>query len=91
MVRYGLSIAPWQIHLCAVRSENAGVRAFADKLCNELQSRGIKVIYDDRAVAVPGFCLLMLISSVFLSELLSVREIESRGLWKWLQEKKLMR
>ena len=25
--------------------------------------------------SVPGFCLLMLISSVFLSELLSVREI----------------
>jgi len=46
-----LSVAPWQVHLCAVRSDDAEVRAYADKLYEELQSRGVEVIYDDRKVS----------------------------------------
>ena len=45
------AVAPWQIHLCAVRSDNAEVREYADRLYGELQSRGIEVIYDDRNVS----------------------------------------
>lgn len=45
-----MSIAPWQIHLCAVRSDDPSVRDYADKLYEELSSRGAEVIYDDRSV-----------------------------------------
>lgn len=46
-----LSVAPWQVHLCAVRSDNAEVRSYADRLYGELQRKGIEVIYDDREVS----------------------------------------
>jgi len=46
-----ISVAPWQVHLCAVRADNAEVKDFADRLYGELQSRGIEVIYDDRNVS----------------------------------------
>lgn len=46
-----MAIAPWQVHLCAVRPDNTGVKKYADRLYEELQSRGIEVIYDDRAVS----------------------------------------
>ena len=45
-----MSIAPWQIHLCAVRSDDAQVKAFADQLYEELLKKGVEVIYDDRTV-----------------------------------------
>lgn len=43
-------IAPWQVHLCAVRVDDEEVRAYADKLYEDLQNAGIEVIYDDRSV-----------------------------------------
>lgn len=46
-----LSIAPWQLHLCAVRSDNAEVKAFADELYELLQRKGLEVLYDDRMVS----------------------------------------
>lgn len=46
-----LSVAPWQVHLCAVRSDNPDVKAAADKLYEELQRQGVEVIYDDRQVS----------------------------------------
>ena len=46
-----LTISPWQVHLCAVRSDNAEVKDYADKLYEELQNKGIEVIYDDRKVS----------------------------------------
>lgn len=45
-----MAIAPWQVHLCAVRSDDENVRAAADKLYNDLQAAGVEVIYDDRNV-----------------------------------------
>lgn len=45
-----LAVAPWQVHLCAVRADNVEVQAYADKLYEELQSKGVEVIYDDRRV-----------------------------------------
>ena len=46
-----LAVAPWQVHLCAVRADDAEVQAYADKLYEELQSKGVEVIYDDRRVS----------------------------------------
>lgn len=46
-----LSVAPWQVHLCAVRSDDVQVKACADQIYETLQSRGIEVIYDDRKVS----------------------------------------
>lgn len=46
-----MSIAPWQVHLCAVRADNPEVKAYADKLYEELSAKGVEVIYDDRNVS----------------------------------------
>lgn len=45
-----MAIAPWQVHLCAVRPDDERVRAAADKLYADLQAAGVEVIYDDRNV-----------------------------------------
>lgn len=46
-----LSIAPWQVHLCAVRADNEDVRAYADSLYAQLEDAHVEVIYDDRSVS----------------------------------------
>ena len=45
-----MAIAPWQVHLCAVRVDDQRVRDAADKLYADLQAAGVEVIYDDRDV-----------------------------------------
>ena len=45
-----ISIAPWQVHLCCLRSDDENTKAFADNLYEEMQRDGIEVIYDDRNV-----------------------------------------
>ncbi len=45
------AIAPYQVHLCAVRSDNIEVKELADKLYEGLQSKGVEVVYDDRSVS----------------------------------------
>lgn len=45
------SIAPYQVHLCAVRADNSEVKEAADKLYEQLTEKGIEVIYDDRCVS----------------------------------------
>lgn len=45
-----MSIAPWQVHLCAIRTDNAVVKEYADRLYTQLVANGIEVIYDDRPV-----------------------------------------
>lgn len=46
-----ISVAPWQLHLCAVRADDKDIKAYADGLYEKLQSNGIEVIYDDRNVS----------------------------------------
>ncbi len=46
-----LAVAPWQVHICAVRADDVKVKAYADNLYEELQSKGVEVIYDDRRVS----------------------------------------
>lgn len=48
-----MSVAPWQVHLCAVRVDTPEVRALADRLYEEFTEKGIEVLYDDRPVS-PG-------------------------------------
>lgn len=46
-----LSIAPWQVHLCAVRADNEEVRTYANTLYEQLTDAHVEVIYDDRNVS----------------------------------------
>ena len=43
-----MSIAPYQVELCALDPQKPGVREAADKLYDELVASGVEVIYDDR-------------------------------------------
>ncbi len=43
-----LTIAPYEVHLCALNYHQDDVRCAADKIYNELLAAGIEVIYDDR-------------------------------------------
>lgn len=46
-----ITIAPWQVHLCCMRSDNPEVHAMADALYDALQRAGVEVLYDDRNVS----------------------------------------
>lgn len=46
-----IAIAPWQVHICAVRSDDSEVKAYADNLYTALTEKGIEVVYDDRNVS----------------------------------------
>ena len=48
-----MPIAPWQVHLCCVRSDEPAIKEVADNLYSQMQNAGIEVIYDDRPVR-PG-------------------------------------
>lgn len=87
-----MAIAPWQVHLCAVRADNPEVKSLGEKLYQVLQDKGIEVIYDDRSVSVGvmfsdadllGVPLRMVISPRNLKE--NCCEIASRD--KSFQEK----
>ncbi|WP_417170514.1 proline--tRNA ligase [Victivallis sp.] len=43
-----MSIAPWQVELCAINPEKEGVGEACERLYAELQVAGIEVLYDDR-------------------------------------------
>ena len=45
-----MSIAPWQVEICCLQSEDEEVKATADKLYADLNAVGVEVLYDDRAV-----------------------------------------
>ena len=45
------SIAPWQVHLCCLRADDADTHAYADSLYKQLEDAGIEVLYDDRNVS----------------------------------------
>ena len=46
-----MSIAPWQVHICAIRPDNEEVAKAANGLYDTLQEMGIEVIFDDRKVS----------------------------------------
>jgi prolyl-tRNA synthetase len=43
-----ISIAPFQVHICALNLNEPGVRETAERLYSSLTGKGIEVLYDDR-------------------------------------------
>ncbi|MBR1999689.1 MAG: proline--tRNA ligase, partial [Lentisphaeria bacterium] len=43
-----MSIAPWQVHVCALTPNKDGVGEACEKLVAELEVRGVEVLFDDR-------------------------------------------
>lgn len=48
-----MSIAPWQVEVCNLRSDDENVTKTAEKLCADLEKLGVEVLYDDRDIR-PG-------------------------------------
>lgn len=46
-----MSIAPWQVHICAIRSDNEEVQKASNQLYENLLAKNIEVIFDDRKVS----------------------------------------
>ena len=46
--KWPISIAPWQVHICAMKLKSPGVREAAEELYDALTRLGIEVLYDDR-------------------------------------------
>lgn len=49
-----ISIAPWEIEICALRADQAHVKEEANKLYKSLMNEGYEVMFDDRTVSA-GF------------------------------------
>ena len=49
-----MAIAPWHVHICALKANDHQVAELANTLYQDLKEVGIEVIFDDRAVS-PGF------------------------------------
>ena len=43
-----ISIAPWEVHLCCIRPDDAETKRVADELYDSLKKAKVDVIYDDR-------------------------------------------
>lgn len=43
-----ISVAPWQIHICALRYDDSEVKRVCDEVYNNLLARGYEVLLDDR-------------------------------------------
>ena len=43
-----ISIAPWEVHLCCIRPDDAEAKRVADELYEALKKQRVEVIYDDR-------------------------------------------
>ena len=43
-----MSIAPWQVQVCAIDPQKAGVGEAAEKLVDQLEKMNLEVLYDDR-------------------------------------------
>ena len=45
-----ISVAPWKVHICCMRVDDADCKATTDAIYEKLESMGIDVLYDDRDV-----------------------------------------
>ena len=45
-----ITIAPWEIEICCLQSEDGEVKGVADRLYENLTARGREVLYDDRDI-----------------------------------------
>ena len=46
-----ISIAPWHVQICSLRSDNEEVAATSKRIYDELTKRGVEVLWDDRSVS----------------------------------------
>lgn len=46
--KWPMSVAPWQVHLNALKLNTPGVKEAAEKLYADLTAKGIEVLFDDR-------------------------------------------
>ena len=46
-----ITIAPWQVEICALRIDSEDVKNAAEKLYAELEAAGVEVLFDDRPVS----------------------------------------
>ena len=46
-----ITIAPWQVEVCALKVGDENVRRVADKVYDDLMKVGVEVIYDDRNIS----------------------------------------
>jgi prolyl-tRNA synthetase len=47
-ILWPVSLAPYQVYLCALGMDRADVAAASEKLCDDLQAKGVEVLFDDR-------------------------------------------
>jgi prolyl-tRNA synthetase len=47
-ITWPMAVAPYQVHLTALFMDNPKVSEAADRLCQEMEARGIEVLFDDR-------------------------------------------
>jgi len=47
-LRWPRAVAPFEVHVCALNLDRAGVRPAADRLVRALEGGGLTVLYDDR-------------------------------------------
>ncbi|MDE6364926.1 MAG: proline--tRNA ligase, partial [Lachnospiraceae bacterium] len=45
---FPITIAPWEVHLCCIRPDDAETKSVADHLYEELMKQKVEVLYDDR-------------------------------------------
>ncbi len=50
-ITWPISVAPYHVHLIPMRYQDEEVRALVDKLCEELDTRGIEYLLEDRSVS----------------------------------------
>ncbi|MDR0404844.1 MAG: hypothetical protein LBH37_03545 [Oscillospiraceae bacterium] len=43
-----ISVAPWEVHICALRIDNKDVKEVSEKIYNTLKSDHLDVVFDDR-------------------------------------------
>jgi prolyl-tRNA synthetase len=46
-----IQVVPWQVHICALRFNNADVAKVSTELYDELSKAGVEVMFDDRLVS----------------------------------------
>jgi len=49
-----ISIAPWHVQICSLRADQPEVAEISQKIYDELQAKGVEVLWDDRSVSA-GF------------------------------------
>jgi len=45
---FPMTIAPWEVHICCIRSDDEETKKAADRLYEELAKQKVEVLYDDR-------------------------------------------